>query len=459
MENSTYKTLLADTQTPVSIYLKIRDVYPGSILLESSESKNQENNFSYICFNPIAGFEVKNDEIKVWRHQENSIKKTTDLPVKKALHDFVNNFNYREKTTFPFKTHGLFGYIAYDAISYFEDIKFKHTNQDVPSIYFRVYRNVIVFNHFKNQMFLFDHDNSNGSNLDEVETMLHNSSLPKFKFKALGNEKTNFTDEGFIEIVKKGIYHCNRGDVFQIVLSRKFRQSYKGDDFNLYRTLRSVNPSPYLFYCDCNNFRLFGSSPEAQLVINRNKAVVNPIAGTFRRTGNEQSDIELAEKLIHDPKENAEHVMLVDLARNDLSLNCNDVQVEKYREIEYFSHVIHLVSRVVANLEYGYNPIEILVNTFPAGTLSGAPKYRAMELIDEYENEARGIYGGCVGMIGFDGTLNMAIIIRTFLSKNNQLEYQAGAGVVSASHPESELQEVNNKLLALRTAIDLANEI
>ena len=227
----------------------------------------------------------------------------------------------------------------------------------------------------------------------------------------------------------------------------------------LYRALRSINPSPYLFYFDFGGFRLFGSSPETHCRIEGRKATIDPIAGTTRRTGNRKQDEENARALRNDPKENAEHVMLVDLARNDLSRNCKDVHVDFFKDIQYYSHVIHLVSRVSGTLNDSANPIRTFIDTFPAGTLSGAPKVRALQIISELEPHNRGAYGGCIGFIGLDGSLNQAITIRTFVSRNGVLWFQAGGGIVAKSDEEKELQEVNNKLGALRTAIEMAERI
>ena len=244
-----------------------------------------------------------------------------------------------------------------------------------------------------------------------------------------------------------------------MVLSRRFSQDFKGDEFNVYRALRSINPSPYLFYYDYSTYRIFGSSPEAQMVVHEGIAEIHPIAGTFRRTGDDIKDQELAIKLLEDPKENAEHIMLVDLARNDLSKNCHEVKVTNYKEVQFFSHVIHLVSKVTGAINAGVSGYQIFADTFPAGTLSGAPKYRALQLIDEYEPTTRSFYGGGLGMIKLNGDLNHAIIIRSFLSKNNKLYYQAGAGIVIDSNPESELQEVHNKLAALKKALEMSESL
>ncbi|MFC5413179.1 anthranilate synthase component I family protein [Larkinella bovis] len=465
---STYRKMLADTLTPVSIYLRLRDKFVNSILLESSDYHGNDNSYSYICFDPVARFEFDGATIQL-NYPDGSAHSVACSPTDDlltAIENFRAGFQY-EKLPFPFITNGLFGHIGYNAVQFFEDISFKAApaQNDVPLVVYQVFRYVIAINHFKDELYLFEHsyssdDNETGSNhLDYIETLIKNRNFPSYTFQTTEDEQSNFTDQEFLEIIHKGIDHCNRGDVFQIVLSRKFSTAFRGDEFNVYRALRSLNPSPYLFYFDYGNYKVFGSSPEAQIVVKGNKAIIYPIAGTFRRTGDDVADAELAQKLHNDPKETAEHVMLVDLARNDLSRNCKTVKVETFKEVQYYSHVIHLVSKVVGEMDENAKPLRIVGETFPAGTLSGAPKHMAMQLIDRYEKTSRGFYAGCIGFMDFSGDFNQAIMIRTFLSKNNTLYYQAGAGIVAKSNPESELQEVHNKLMALRTAMKQAEKI
>jgi anthranilate synthase component 1 len=461
--NITSKKLLADTFTPVSIYLKLRDKFPNSILLESSDYHGNDNSFSFICCKPISGIKVENESIFCFFPDGSVTNKKIDNIVSVAgeLKAFGDSFELNGISDKAM--NGLFGYIAYDAVRYFEDVEIKSEKKEqkkIPDVFYNLYEYVIAIDHFKDEItihqYSFEH-NENGIEL--LEAYINNKNFASYQFKSEGAENSNFTDEEFREVIKKGKSHCKRGDVFQMVLSREFSQGFKGDDFNVYRALRSINPSPYLFYFDYGNFKLFGSSPEAQLIVKKNTATIHPIAGTFKRTGNDEADAELAKQLKLDVKENAEHVMLVDLARNDLSRNCTEVKVEKFREIQYYSHVIHLVSNVSGKLKPNVSTMKIVGDTFPAGTLSGAPKHKAMQLIDTYENGNRSFYGGCIGFFGFDGTFNSAIMIRSFLSKNNTLFYQAGAGVVDSSNEESELNEVNNKLAALKKAIELAKEI
>jgi anthranilate synthase component I len=458
------KTLLADTLTPVNIYLKLRDVYAGSILLESSDYHGHENSLSFICFDPIASFEVKEDvaekKFPDGKTERKRIEKTGE--VTDLLADFRNAF-VPDIVSSKFVNCGLFGYIAYDAVRYFEDVTIEQSEILIPDVLYKLYRYVIVVDHFSNELTLFEHCYENGehciSSLDKIEQIIFSNRFATYKFHVTEGETSNFSDDEFLKVIEKGKEHCYRGDVFQIVLSRRFTCGFKGDEFNVYRALRSINPSPYLFYFDYGTFKLIGSSPEAQLQVSNGKAHIYPIAGTFRRTGNDQEDAALAEKLAADEKENAEHVMLVDLARNDMSRNADHVKVEVFKEIQFYSHVIHLVSKVTGTLMDKDAVLKMGADTFPAGTLSGAPKHMAMTLINKYENINRGFYGGAIGFIGFDGSFNHAIMIRTFLSKGNKLVFQAGAGVVSKSQAESELQEVNNKLAALRKAVLLAEKI
>lgn len=462
------KKLLADTLTPVNIYLKLRDVFAGSILLESSDYHGHENSLSFICCDPLASFQANGDLITT-RYPDGKVLKekiTTPKEVIDRLENFKNSFDIVNPADTKYVNCGLFGYIAYDAVRFFEDVNITTKNDFIPDVIYKLYRYVIVVDHFSNELSLFEHtaeDTSDVQNkrngLERIEQIIFSNRFTTYKFSLTNGEESNFTDEEFLKVIEKGKEHCYRGDVFQIVLSRRFSCDFKGDEFNVYRALRSINPSPYLFYFDYGSFKLFGSSPEAQLQVKNNTAHIYPIAGTFRRSGNDQEDAELASKLAADEKENAEHVMLVDLARNDMSRNAEHVNVEVFKEIQFYSHVIHLVSKVTGKVKKESSVIRMAADTFPAGTLSGAPKHMAMTLINKYENINRSFYGGAIGFLGFDNSFNHAIMIRTFLSHENKLIYQAGAGVVSKSKAESELQEVNNKLAALRKAVLIAEKL
>ena len=462
---TTSKKLLADVYTPVGIYLRLRDRFRDTILLESADFHAGENSYSFIGINAIAGIEIRNFseiEYKFPRQEPKHIPIDASTKVTKEIWDFMQHFNVSEPAEMPVRmAQGLFGYTTFDAVQFFETIKFNACSApQIPLVRYRLYQYVIAINHFKNELFICEnHIKGIESEADLVESIIKSKDVPAFPFAPLDKETSPLKDNEYMDMVKRGIASCARGDVFQVVLSRKFQQCFSGDEFNVYRALRNINPSPYLFYFDYGDYRLFGSSPEAQLKVKNNTAIMHPIAGTFRRTGNDTEDEKLAEKLLKDKKENAEHVMLVDLARNDLSRLCTDVTVSHFCEVQYFSHVIHLVSEVKGAVEKDTNPFDLLAISFPAGTLSGAPKYKAMQLIDKYENSQRGYYGGCIGFVGFNGDMNHAIMIRTFLSKDNHLNYQAGAGIVAASKPESELQEVNNKLSALTAAIKSAANI
>ncbi|HBK70575.1 MAG TPA: anthranilate synthase component I [Flavobacteriaceae bacterium] len=458
-----HKKIIADTITPVSVYLKIRDKYPNSILLESSDYHGNDNSFSYICFNPIASIKVENEKITQTfpdrSTEEQLIDATTDVP--NVIHQFSKQFEVDKEQKFKFINNGLFGYTAYDAVRYFEDVEIskKDNSLEIPDIYYAVYQNIIAINHFKNHAYIFAHTYNTESNIEGIHQLIKAQNFTTYTFSQDGEISSNLTDNDYKEHVEIAKKHCARGDVFQLVLSKKFTQGFKGDEFNVYRTLRSINPSPYLFYFDYGDFKIFGSSPEAQFIVQDGRAEIHPIAGTFKRSGNDEKDAELAKQLSVDEKENAEHVMLVDLARNDLSRHGSEVKVETYREVQFFSHVIHLVSKVTGKKDENTTTMQMVADTFPAGTLSGAPKHRAMQLIEQYEKTNRTFYGGAIGFMDFDGNFNHAIMIRTFLSKNHELHWQAGAGLVSKSDPENELQEVYNKLGALTKAIELAEKV
>jgi anthranilate synthase component I len=463
--HTNYKRLLADVFTPVGIYLRLRDKFRDTVLLESTDFHSHEDSYSFIGVNAIGGVEIQDTvtaEIKLpYLPEEKKALATTEIET--LLWQYMQQF----EVTVPAHKNAvfaqsMFGYVSFDAVQMFEKtaITNKPNEEAIALMRYRLYQFVIVINHFKDELFICENVvNDKEVGFEALESLIRNKDVPSFPFSPVGKESSNLTDSAYTEMVDKGISSCKRGDVFQIVLSRKFEQGFVGDEFNVYRALRSINPSPYLFYFDYGDYKLLGSSPESQIIVSNGKAIVHPIAGTFKRTGNQEKDIELAEALKKDEKENAEHVMLVDLARNDLSRLTTNVTVTNFKSINYFSHVIHLVSEVTGEVKEGTNPFKILSTTFPAGTLSGAPKVKAMQLINQYETTARGYYGGAIGMVNFNGDINHAIMIRTFLSKQNTLTYQAGAGVVVNSQPKLELQEVNNKLNALKQAITMAAEI
>ncbi|MBO4611868.1 MAG: anthranilate synthase component I family protein [Bacteroidaceae bacterium] len=469
---TTSKTILADLYTPVGVYMRLRDLYPQSALMESSDYHDSNNSRSFIGIEPMASVAIGHGVATItypdgttFQHEVNKEYRSD-----KAIHQLIDRIHVEGDDA---KICGLFGYTSFNAVRYFEDINVKDETQaknDAPDLLYILYKVVIVFDHFNNTLKIVSLDGE--AKLDDVMRAMNKANVKAYDFHPVGETTSPLTDEEHKANIRKGIQHCLRGDVFQIVLSRRFVQKYEGDDFKLYRALRSINPSPYLFYFDFGGFRIFGSSPETHCRIEavtpdgkpsgtgaKFRAYIDPIAGTTKRTGDAEADRKGAEYLRNDPKENAEHVMLVDLARNDLSRNCHGVKVDFYKDLQYYSHVIHLVSRVSGELDEGADPIKAFIDTFPAGTLSGAPKVRAMQLISEYEPHNRGAYGGCIGYIGLDGSLNQAITIRTFVSRNGELWFQAGGGIVAKSDEEYELQEVNNKLGALRRAIIMAEDM
>ena len=454
---------LADVQTPVGLYLKVRDMYPESVLLESSDFHGGEDSLSFIGMDPISRFEVKDGVISLQYpgRKTEVVKYPSDpaLSVTEALNEFIHSFEQQTNDN-PSGINGFFGYTSYDSARYFGNTHPDGKSSDVPDIpdmVYLYYRYILVLNHFKNEFTLVENlRDGEPSRMDEVLHLLENRNYASYNFVPSGGVTSPITDEEYLGMVRRGIEHCQRGDISQIVLSRCFSQDFSGDDFKVYRSLRSINPSPYLFYFDFGSYRIFGSSPKTHCRVSNDQAHVYVMAGAIERTGDNEQDETLAEQLFKDPRENAEHFTLVDLARSDLSRNISCVKLDSYREIQYYSHVIQLCSIVSGNVEPGSNSIRIFADTFPAGILSGAPKIRAMELIHEIENHRRGCYGGCIGYIGLNGDLNQAITIRSFLSKDNRLYYQAGTGIANQSHPETGLKEVNARLGTLKKAIDMA---
>ncbi len=462
-----YATYLADLHTPVSVYNKLRDQFPGALLFESADYHDRTDNKSFICLEPMANFQAQGLDYSysIGTEEETNKVAQSGTEVFDSLKAFVAAFEPTE-SDLPFDTQGVWGYSAFESVQYFEDISFSKKADEIkanPDLKYQFFRYQIIFDHFKKTLYIVEHSldkaADDDSNIQRLHTLIHSNNYSHFDFQTDGPESSNITDETYMAMVSKGIEHCKRGDTFQVVLSREFRQAFKGDEFTLYRCLRSINPSPYLFYLDYGDFKIFGSSPESQLLVHKNIATINPIAGTVKRGHNLEEDRQKAEALRANPKEISEHVMLVDLARNDLSKNSDNVEVETYAEIQYFSQVIHLVSKVNGTIKPDRSGIDLFGDTFPAGTLSGAPKYRALQIIDENENQPRNFYGGALGFLGFSGTVNHSIIIRSILSKNNTLVYQAGAGIVVESSPKGELDEIDNKVRAIRLSIAKANDI
>ena len=456
------RKVAGDLLTPVTAYLNVRDLYSQSVLMESSDYHGVENSKSFIAINPIATVSIAHGVGTMLFPDGTTLEHaiSADYDAARLINEFLGHFSIEGDSS---NYCGLYGFTTFNAVRYFENINIKDETQkenDAADMQYTLFKSIAVFDHYSNELTLIELlGEGEKSSLDKFEHSLSSHTFRTFGFRAVGDCTSTLTDDEHRENIRRGIAHCKRGDVFQIVLSRRFKQSYTGDDFQLYRALRSINPSPYLFYFDFGGFRIFGSSPETHCRIQGRQAYIDPIAGTTKRTGNAEQDRENALYLKNDPKENAEHVMLVDLARNDLSRNCHNVHIDFYKDMQYYSHVIHLVSRVSGELDNDADPVKAFIDTFPAGTLSGAPKVRAMQLISEYEPHNRGAYGGCIGFIGFNGDLNQAITIRTFVSRNGELWFQAGGGIVAKSDVEYELQEVNNKLGALRKAIQMAEKL
>jgi len=462
-----HKQYLADVHTPVAIYNKLRDIYPGSLLFESADYHDRSDNKSFICLEPIAEFSAKRNAYQI-QFPDELLEKgqaTESREILSKLKHFVGSFK-ATASELPLNTQGIWGYSSFESVQYMEDIDLGSNREEVkdnPDLMYQFFRFIIIFDHFKKELFIVEHgvnsEPTDENGIDRIHSIIQSNNFTHFHFQTEGEVKSNLTDDEYRTMVSRGVAHCKRGDTFQVVLSRAFQQKYKGDDFTLYRCLRSVSPSPYLFYLDYGDFKIFGSSPESQLQVHGGVAAINPIAGTVKRGVNMEEDRQKADSLKNNPKEMSEHVMLVDLARNDLSKNNEAVEVETYAEVQYFAQVIHMVSKVSGKVDAAKTGLDIYSDTFPAGTLSGAPKYRAMQIIAENEKTTRNFYGGAVGFFGFDGSVNTAIIIRSVLVKNNTLVYQAGAGIVSDSTPEGELQEVFHKVRSIQMAIQKANEL
>jgi anthranilate synthase component 1 len=454
----------ADHLTPVMLYLAVRDEFTDPVLLESNEARDNEHYYSIVGLETLASFVVNEGTITTkkygeWAHEETAENADT---VSLRLHGFLENFDLDYSDTDPIvkQFNGLIGHTNFEGVQYFDTLKFDNKKVlRAPDIRYHLYRYILIFHHYRDELIIIENQpEGEKSSMARVEAAIKRGG-GVHPFKRYGEDSSNMTDEEYMEMVRVGKHHCRVGDVFQIVLSRQFKQSFRGDEFQVYRALRSINPSPYLFYFDYGDYRIMGSSPESQMVIGDGIARLNPIAGTYRRTGDKAKDEAATQELLADPKENAEHVMLVDLARNDLSRHTKRVTVKSLREVHYYSHVIHLVSTVEGELDRTDQTVRIFGDTFPAGTLSGAPKYKAIELINKYENQQRGFYGGAIGLIDFAGGMNQAILIRSFFSQDNTLYYQAGAGVVAASDEHSEMREVYHKLGALTKALDKAETL
>ncbi len=447
----------SDLYTAVGLYMGLRNHHRKPCLLESNDYHSRSDSTSFIGFDPLIEVIVYDQTIELITPNGKEIFPIEDpKEITSQIQKIVERFQFSKTNQ---SHNGFFSYFSFEYAHFEETTVQERTSElEIPKAYLILYQYLIVFDHFHDSGEII-YNNVDGVSLEnsDFESILRKQSFTFLPFNTEGEEKTPLSDAGFLKLVGQAKQHIHRGDVFQLVVSRPYQQPFFGDDFQLYRQLRRLNPSPYLFFADMESYRLMGSSPETQIQLKKGKASIHPIAGTVRKTGNEAFDTEITEQLVNDEKENAEHTMLVDLARNDLSKYCSDVKIESYKEVQHFSHVIHLVSKVTGQMLEN-DPLPLFSGTFPAGTLSGTPKPKALELIQLYENNTRDYYGGAIGFLGIDGSMNLAIVIRSILSKNNTLHYRAGAGVVLDSIPENELQEVHNKLGAVRKAIQSANE-
>jgi len=443
----------ADSYNPVLLYRQLRHKFRKVCLLESNDYNNRSDSKSFLGLDPIVEITYESGIFKLETEGQLSlIEPIIGISSSQQLQILLDSYQMIDGSKPRF-----FGRISFEFSH--EENKIQASNpsdSEIPEIHLFLFRYVIQIDHFKDEGFIIKQSFTDCElETEEIHQLLRSNNLSMFPFELLGDEQEEKTEFQFKNMVEKAQEHCRRGDVFQMVLSNSYKQAFFGDDFEVYRSLRRLNPSPYLFYFDFEDYRLFGSSPEAQLKIIDGKAEIHPIAGTVVKSGIIEDDQKNIAFLKQDEKENSEHVMLVDLARNDLSRFCTNVRIEKFKEIQHFSHVYHIVSHVTAK-SISKQTIPILSASFPAGTLSGAPKNKALELIARYETSRRDFYGGAIGMLESKGDLNMAIVIRSLLSKNNVLHYRAGAGIVLDSIPEKEYQEVQHKLRAVRTAIKQA---
>ncbi len=474
-----YREINVDLETPVSIYLKLRNS-SESFLFESVEGGEHLARYSFLGTKPSRVLTLNKEHATI-RHRNGKKEEISFSQINpfQILRDFFADCRAVEVPGLPRFFGGAVGFFSYDFVRHIE--RLPETARDElnqPDAVFLLTDTLIAFDHVKNRALLIANAFLEGSDIreayenavsriDALEKNLHHAlpSTPVPSPEESGILESNMAPEQYSRMVNKAKEYIAAGDAFQIVLSQRFRRPTGADSFEIYRALRKLNPSPYTFYLDLGDFRLIGSSPEVLVRLEDGNAQLNPIAGTRPRGVDEAEDSKLVNELLNDPKERAEHVMLVDLGRNDLGRVCEygSVKVPTYMAIEKYSHVIHLVSRVYGKLRSEYDAIDLLRATFPAGTVSGAPKVRAMEIIEELEGVRRGSYAGAVGYFGFPvngkGNMDFCIAIRTILHKGKDAYLQAGAGVVADSNPLMEHKECENKARALAEAIRLSEEI
>lgn len=474
-------TIPADLETPVSVFLKLKPL--GAVfLLESVEKGMQVGRYSFVGLRSDVSIQLKNEVVTISRgHGESAETETRDVDpadpmaaIKAQL--AATSVFHDPDSDLPPPFGGAVGYMGYDLVRYFDNIPLPAGQEgDLPDFHFMFPGTMVVFDHVKSEIEILTTPPGGSAEvahevacqkvqtlLDALQTPLPHAVLKRQKSQNKGELEleSNMPKDDFKGIVEKAQEHILKGDAFQIVLSQRLSGRTDVEPFQVYRALRILNPSPYLFFLDFDDFQLIGSSPEMLVRLDGDRLQVNPIAGTRHRGQNAQEDHRLAEELLADEKERAEHVMLVDLGRNDLGRVCQtgSIQVDEFMAVERYSHVMHMVSRVSGQLEEGRDMFDALQATFPAGTVSGAPKIRAMEIISDLEPDLRGPYAGAVGYFGLRGDMDMCITIRTLLMQGDRFSVQAGAGIVADSDPDREYQETLNKIRALTRAVKNAEE-
>ncbi len=467
-----HRRLGADLLTPVSAFFQLRQEATSPFLLESVEGGEKMARYSFLGRNPYLTVTAHGRETRLEFADQNVADSTVQQDIFTVLADLMSRYTEICPPGLPRLTGGAVGYFSYDCIRLIERLPNAPTDDlSVPDAIWCFYDTIAAFDHVKHQLvlmasaFIRPEENERSvydaamAKLDALEATFSRSiSLGSDPVQLVGSVESNVSPENFEASVRRAKDFIHEGDIFQVVLSQRFASQFSGDPFNLYRALRQVNPSPYLFYLDFDSFKLVGSSPEVLVRVENGRAELLPIAGTRPRSEDPVIDRELEAELLNDPKERSEHLMLVDLGRNDLGRisKYGTVNVEKYAFIERYSHVMHIVSAISGELNESENALDVFKACFPAGTVSGAPKVRAMEIIDELETSRRGVYAGAVGYLDFRGNMDTCITIRTMLVKDDRVFIQAGAGIVADSDPSAEYEETRNKAKALHRAMNVA---
>lgn len=467
-----YREIFADTETPVSAFKKLNSV-DHCFLLESVEGGEKWARFSFLGFSPSIIFKSKGQTVEIERRQKREILTTAD-PLS-VLRKLMHAYTPMELESLPRFFGGAVGYISYDMVRFFEKIPLA-TIDDLKwyDAYFMITDSLLIFDNLRHTLKVVYNAHLDGSTnaqiayeqaVAKINRIIAYLNRPLKKEQVISSPgkqtiASNFTKPAFKDIVKKAKQYIRAGDIIQTVLSQRFETTLTVKPFDLYRALRVINPSPYMYYLKMGNSFIVGSSPEVLVRVEKNRVEVRPIAGTRPRGKDEKQDLSLENELKNDPKERAEHIMLVDLGRNDIGriARMGSVKVDELMVVERYSHVMHLVSHVSGILKPGRDAFDVFRATFPAGTVSGAPKIRAMEIIEELERHQRGPYAGAVGYFSFSGNMDFCITIRTMLIKNHTIYVQAGAGIVADSNPDREYQETFNKALGMFKAIQRAQE-